>query len=86
MCIRDRSLSEIRRLRVVICHSIRTVANGDARTSRAVQDAIGNYSSAQVPEKAARFARVVVAKVAPKSVSRAKALLWACSRLSLIHI
>ena len=51
-----------------------------------MEDAIGNYRSRQVPEEAAGFARLVVARAVPKSASRAKALLWACSRLAAFGI
>lgn len=43
--------------------------------------AIADWRSRSVPEAAARFARTVVAQAEPPSVTRAKALLFACSRL-----
>lgn len=43
--------------------------------------AIAGYRPTSVKEEAAAFARSVVAAVAPSSGPRAKALLWACSKL-----
>ena len=51
---------------------------GDAA---AVAEAIAGYSPRGVDEEAARFARSLVAAAAPESLNRAKALLFAASRL-----
>jgi len=62
-----------------MCHSIDTVAYGVALAE--VAEVIASYRP-RMPEAAAVFARSAVASVDPRSVARAKALLWACAKLA----
>ena len=62
-----------------LCHSISTVAQ--STTSGPVRAAISGFCPRGVDEQAADFARTVVGSCSPPSVGRARALLFAASRL-----
>ncbi|MGH2749368.1 MAG: hypothetical protein ACRDK3_00580 [Actinomycetota bacterium] len=51
-----------------------------------VANKIANYRPTAVPDDIARFARAVVSRVAPANPERAKALLWAVTRLGAFAV